>query len=454
MTDPRIAEPAKERPSVRPLTCPNCGGTIALRAAGTTVSLVCEHCGSTLDATDPELAVIVRADAAMRRPPIALGTCGTLDGTPWEVVGYQERSDGEVLWAEYLLFNPYEGYRFLVDDGRRFSLGTLMTAMPGQGWQGLSYAGHGYKRFGVTYPVRTQFVVGEFYWRVRVGEQVDETDYVREGTMLSAEENDSERTWTELRMLDWGVAERAFGIAARPANDNGTPAPHEPNPYRRALRDALFVAALALVAIVVIAIGSAGSQRVLDRQLAVKLDGSTQTTVLGPIDVSGAREKVAITGKADRLDNMWVDLDYSLVNKATQESVDAYGTAEYYHGRDSDGDWSEGDSSPNTALASIPRGTYDLVVEASAHRWQDPKANTSTGIFATDTVTPFAGGNDTATVPVRITVDRGGGFAGNFFTALLVIAIWPLIAMVRSGAWEKRRMAPVTGSDDDDEDDD
>ena len=52
--------------------------------------------------------------------------------------------------------------------------------------------------------------------------------------------------------------------------------------------------------------------------------------------------------------------------QASQESFDAYATAEHYHGRDSDGDWSEGDASPRVRLASIPRGRYQLVVEVAA----------------------------------------------------------------------------------------
>lgn len=445
---------ARPQPTVRSLSCPNCGGTIGLRAAGSTVSIVCEHCGSTLDATRPDLAVIVQANQAMHRPPIALGTRGTLAGTAWEVVGYQERSDGEVGWSEYLLFNPYEGYAFLVDDGRRFSLGRLMTAMPAPAFNGLSVGGTTYPRFGDTYPVTTHFVVGEFYWRVRSGDVANETDYATAGTMLVCEETGNERTWTQLEMQDWGAAERAFGIPPRVANDNGTPAPHEASPYRTAMRDAWMVAALAFAACLVIAIGTARSSRVLSRDFQVSLDGRTQTTVLGPIDVPGAREKVKIAGRAGNLDNMWVDLDYSLVNRQTQASYDAYGLAEYYHGSDSDGAWSEGDSAPDTGLASIPRGTYDLVVEASAHRWVDPKASSGlSGIFGSAPA-PASG----ATVPVSITVDRGGGFAGPFFLAILAISIWPLIAWARHRGFEKRRLAPVTGggsgsSDDDDDSD-
>lgn len=438
------------RSTVRSLSCPNCGGTIALRAAGSTVSVICEHCSSTLDATRPDLAVIVRADQALHRPPIALGTRGTLDGTAWEVVGYQERTDGEIGWSEYLLFNPYEGYAFLVDDGRRFSLGRLLAVLPGDRFGGLTQGGRDFAVFGEPYPVRTTFVVGEFYWRARVGDRAQETDYVRPGTMLVCEESGNERTWTALEMQDWGIAERAFGIEPRRAEYRGTPAPHEPSPYRAAWRDARALALLALAACIVIAIGTAASTRVLQRDLVVPVDGSTRNMVIGPIPVTGARERVRIEGRAGNLDNMWVDLDYSLVERRTQASYDATGTAEYYHGRDSDGSWSEGNAQPTTGLAAIPRGTYDLVVEASAHRWTDPRASTGyTSIFGTNPAIETGG-----TVPVTITVDRGGGFAGPFWLAIVALSIWPLIAWAKHKTFESRRLGLAGSGDDSDWDDD
>ena len=175
--------------------------------------------------------------------------------------------------------------------------------------------------------------------------------------------------------------------------------------------------------------------------------------MLGPIPVDVPREKVRIQGRAGGLDNMWVDLDYSLVERQSQQSYDAYGTAEYYHGRDSDGSWSEGNAEPTTGLAAIPRGTYDLVVEASAHRWVDPKAQASsyTSIFGTGSVVPE---DTSATLPVTITVDRGGGFAGPFWLALIAILVWPLIAWSRHKTFEARRNAVAGSGDDDDWDDD
>jgi spermidine synthase len=63
-----------------------------------------------------------------------------------------------------------------------------------------------------------------------------------------------------------------------------------------------------------------------------------------------------------RLDNGWVDLDYSLVNRRTQQVYEAYGAAERYSGRDSDGDWNEGSRNSAISIASVPAGTYGLVL--------------------------------------------------------------------------------------------
>ncbi len=48
----------------------------------------------------------------------------TLAGTPWEVVGYQARSNPAEgwTWDEYLLFNPYRGFRFLAHDDEGWTL--------------------------------------------------------------------------------------------------------------------------------------------------------------------------------------------------------------------------------------------------------------------------------------------------------------------------------------------
>jgi len=429
--------------SVKALNCTNCGGTLSLRAAGYTVSLVCEHCGATLDTTDPELRVIAQATAAVTRPPIALGTRGVLRGETWEVVGYLERSDGDDSWSEYLLFNPYRGYGWLVDDGRRFSYGFLLDSLPDvDGTRIVVDTGRGFDWDAGPYPVEVSFVVGEFYWRVAVGERVQVTDYASPGAMLSCEENDSERTWSKLDLLEWGEAERAFGVEPR-RPDGGIPSPAEPSPWRDRLTESGIIGVIAAVTLLIIAAMGSGTQRLASVDTQAGVDGAPRTVVIPGIQVSGHSSAIHISAQSDQLDNDWIDLDYSLVDKRTQQSFDAYGLAEHYTGRDSDGPWSEGDTRPHTGLSSIPPGSYDLVVEVAAHRWVP---NSSSSFFdGPKPVDP-----NPVFVPVTINVDRGGVFGGNVILGLILILIWPGFVLWRHLSFEKRR----SGSDDDDDGDD
>ncbi len=427
--------------TVRALSCPQCGGVIALRAAGASVSLICEHCGSTLDATDPELVVIAKAKAAMQRPEIALGTRAALRGEQWEVVGYLERSDGESGWSEYLLFNPYAGYAFLLDDGRRFSLGRLLDRIPKASWGQLELDGETLERFGSEYTAWVTFVVGEFYWRVAVQEEVRIIDYVRPGVMLSCEKDASERTWTRLDLLDWGEAEQAFGIAMR-AKGGGTPAPHEPSPWRERLVEALIIGLVAIVTLLCITLMANTTERVAAESAEAMLDGGTRTAVIHNIVLPNAHNRVVIDAQASALQNAWIDIDYSLVEHKTQENYDAYALAEYYSGTDSDGYWTEGDATPTVTLSSIPRGTYDLVIETSAKRWISPNQSPATFWDAT------LAAPEPTPVTVGFVVSRGGIFSGNLLLCVLLIAAWPALLFLLHYAFEKRRTASITETED------
>ena len=423
--------------TVRVLSCPNCGGSIALRAAGASVSLICEYCGSTLDAASPDLAVIVKAREAMMRPEIALGTRATLRGVQWEVVGFLERTDGESPWSEYLLFNPYVGYAFLVDDGRRFSLGRLLDQTPRSDWTHLNLDGADMERFGTEYTARVTFVVGEFYWRVAVGEEVRIVDHVRPGVMLSCEKAEGERTWTRLDMLEWGEAEKTFGIEQRHIG-YGTPSPHEPSPWRNRLIEAIIIGVVAMVTLLVIASMASGTDTVASGTAVAVLEGGTQTTVIHNIVLPNERNRVVIDAQAGALDNAWVDIDYSLVEHKTQENYDAYALAEFYTGTDNNNTKHKNDTRPSVTLSSIPRGTYDLVIEMSGKRWINP--NQPAASFWDSTLAP----SPPSAVNLGFVVTRGGIFGGNLILCLVLIALWPGILLLLHLSFENRRKAALS----------
>ena len=75
-------------PQVKALNCPNCGAALVIRGLATTVTVVCEHCLTVLDAKDPNLAVLQKFQDRQRvQPRIPLGTRGKggIGEVPWNV---------------------------------------------------------------------------------------------------------------------------------------------------------------------------------------------------------------------------------------------------------------------------------------------------------------------------------------------------------------------------------
>jgi hypothetical protein len=221
-----------------------------------------------------------------------------------------------------------------------------------------------YRRFNAG-KAEVVYVVGEFYWRVAVGETVAVIDYSdASGASLSREANGSEVSWTRLEPHGEGVVESAFGLAPP------TEASAEPffGPSKQPLA-ITFIAIVATIILFLVRAWGASEERVIDIDMMPEIDGPTLTETIGVVTLQRWRSVVSVTSRAN-IDNKWVDLDIALVNRATQQRFEAYSIVESYSGRDSEGYWwVEGDSNPTILFASMPRGTYDVIVEASAHSW-------------------------------------------------------------------------------------
>jgi Domain of unknown function (DUF4178) len=420
--------------SGKSINCPSCGGATDIRAAGYTVTLVCQYCSSVLDVANPDVRIITEYAEAAGELPIPLGTRGELKGTLWEVIGYLQRGDGYVVWDEYLLFNPYAGYRWLIDSGRGWSFGTMLTTAPKRsGTYSASYQGEVFSAFFSGNTAKVLYVLGEFYWRVAVDEEVIASDYVSVPKMLSLEQSGSEINWTLSEWLEPKSVSKAFGVAA----ENGwPPLPHQPSPWGKGLFSMIAMGAIAcfLMVVLVISFGRTGDR--VEQRFALGLDKPDQSVAIGSLTVNRAYQAVTIEAEAQPLDNAWVDLDYSLVNRATQQSIDASGVLEYYSGTDSDGFWSEGDRSATTKFASVPRGTYDLVVDASAHKWGG------------GSLSPWdSAASSEPDVQISVRASPGGMFGSNLFLLSLLLFAPLIFVGMKHANFEKARLGERDGAD-------
>ena len=458
---------AAPAPAVKALDCPSCGGTIQLRAAGYTVTVACLYCGSILDVANPDVRLIKEFHEAAAQLEIPLGTRGTLRGVEWETVGYLRKSEGGAYpWVEYLLFNPYHGYRWLITNGRGWSFGELLTRAPQWTGSGLALDGQSYAPFFTDGRAQVDYVLGEFYWRVQVGEEVATDDYVRPGFMLSREANAQEVSWSQSELLEPKAIEQAFGVSA-PRNP-WPPLPHQPSPYAKALRAGWKIALGAFVFLLLVTMIFGGGATLLNQTLPVTLDGRENSATFGPVTVTRPYQLVRISAEVPALSNAWVDLNYTLVNRANQETYQAYGVAERYSGRDSDGDWTEGSRRATVKLAAIPAGTYDLVVDYSGNRWGSGSSSYApTPIYSSDKPSAGEGGSQASSEPgetLNIEVAQGFVFPSNFILALFLLLL-PLIWFISKHlGFERARqaesdtgptgLAAMFETDDDDEEED
>ena len=359
------------RKAVRVLSCPNCGGAVTLRAPGSSVSAVCASCGATIDVANEMLRVIAAAQAQTRTPAIAIGQRATLVGVEWEVVGYQERSDPGPgwRWSEYLLFNPYEGFRFLVHDEADWTLYAMLRQDVPDPAGGVG-DGRRYRPLR-TGQARTDYVIGEFYWRVRTGDTVAVQEFESPPFLLAREEGGSRVVW-----LTFAVSFLALLVLGIVPLDRFHAAP-------------VFQQAL----------------------VATKVDRG-HPIVSGPFEVPAAGGNLAIDARSPVV-NSWVELGWSLVDQATQRSFNAVSTVEEYEGVDSDGAWTEGSQRARVVFRSVPGGTYRLLVDVDALAFQprDP---------AVDRALP-------PQVQIDVTVVRHVADALNFWLAFLLLLPYPVL---------------------------
>ena len=204
----------------RQFNCPHCGAPVAV-ALATSKSITCGSCNSLIDLSQGiggELKSAIQDEPI--NPLIPLGTLGQLQGTQWQVVGFQHRmgvapgDDEHFGWSEYLLYNQKRGFSFLVDSEEGWSLVRPTTGAPtmtSSSATSASYMGTNYT-LKYSYQAETNYVCGEFYWPVTRGQKTANKDFANGRRLLSMEKSDSELVWSSGDQLASDVVAKAFGL--------------------------------------------------------------------------------------------------------------------------------------------------------------------------------------------------------------------------------------------------
>jgi predicted RNA-binding Zn-ribbon protein involved in translation (DUF1610 family) len=449
------AERRRDKVKLAVQKCENCGGPLELRAPDQAERIICPNCGAAYDVGDDRLKYL---GAAVKKkniePAIPIGSTGAIGAETYTVIGFMQRSvtfDRKYYWFEYLLYSPKAGFRWLVESDEHWSFVQQVPVGEVQGADSgaqATYAGVTYKIFQKA-EANVEYVLGEFYWRVEAGEKVDAHDYVKAPYGLSREKTKKgarEMTWSHATYLKPKEVEKAFGVKlGRPSNV----APFQPFPGPNLVGPWFLMVGLLFVTMILlwfILPGRVVYNETLD--LTTQWDAQTPAaTTTAPVETKAEASRVLfskpfeLSGRhnvrvsaAMNASNTWAYVGADLVNEGTGK-LDSFDLPlEYYTGRDSDGDWSEGNKRRSVYLRAPEKGRYVLRLESN---W--PRENGPTSL--------------------KVEVREGVVRLPHFILAFLFITFPAVMVLIWKWNFEVRRWkesdfnpyASVSTSDDDEE---
>src|SRR5215213_115484 len=455
----RVREREASAVNAAQLNCPNCAGPLELRAPDAAERVTCPNCGSLLDVNQGKLRYLKQLERKGPPPSIPLGSTAEFEGRPQTVIGFMVRSvefDGvRYYWQEYLLYNPAVGFRWLVESDGHWSY--VRAVPPGEVFDSGNTANYGGKRFKIFQDAaaRVEFVEGEFYWKVSVGEQARATDYVAAPLMLSKEvpvAQSARNAALQSEEVNWSLGtytplkevEKKFNV--------NLPSPHTvaPNQPWKSGKIYGYWAAFMVVAVFagILMFISAPRARVFSQVYTLKPSASptpapgedanekTQVIFTDPLELHGGRN-IRVTGSAN-VDNNWLYVAGDLVDEETGlvQSFDL--PMESYSGVEDGESWSEGDREQTVYLPALPEGRYTMRLEAQWENW-----------------------NQAAPPQLTVKVEQGVPRLMNMILLLVALSILPVLAAIRHFGFERRRWADsafnpyaASGGDDGGGDDD
>jgi hypothetical protein len=456
------------------LNCPNCAGALELRAPDQSERVTCPYCSSLLDINQGQLRYLTTLEPKGTGATIPLGSIAEFEGQPMTVIGYMVRSveyEGvRYFWQEYLLYNPQVGFRWLVESDGHWSY--VVTVPPAEVTQTdekrVTYQGKTFKIFQDAW-ARVEYVGGEFYWKVTVGEQVRATDFVAPPLMLSREvsgqygsarrkKTGAEAGELQAEEVNWSLGtylpvkevKRKFGVDL--PSTQGV-APNQPFRHKSIYGYWLLLLFLALVVGVYVMV--TGPRRTVYTEtfrLQPQATPGASTLPTPPPGLSGAalqqfneqirrqlqnvavpparegtqvifteqfelegRRNVRVSGTANVANN-WLYVAGDLINEETGLVQQFELPIEFYSGVEGGESWSEGGQNDSAYLSSLPAGRYTMRLEAQWENWNQP-----------------------APPQLSIKVEQGVPRFMNLLLVLIALSIIPLFVAIWHASFESSR---------------
>ncbi|HMO18658.1 MAG TPA: DUF4178 domain-containing protein [Oligoflexia bacterium] len=442
--------------AVEEIRCKNCSSPLRVRGMGRTNSMGCEYCGAVNSFDADSVKLLSEAKKIKSKLLLPLGSRGVFDGAEFEVIGYLRRCEqtDTYFWSEYLLFNPYHGFRWLAEQNGHWIFITPDPSLPSNPEyfsrhnvpRTLYVADKAFMLFGDC-QAKVVEVVGECYWEVRRGDEVRMLDYIRPPDGYSVEVDNQELNCSYSEYITSKELVKAFSGTSLSLPKSEGLSPTCPNPFADGKSSAWMraVKVIGILTVIQLLFNLTSSSRTLIDQ-EIKNTVSTQSAtevaaaniqrarvvagkfIPGTPPQSGSNEPTLYVSPSFMLDkrqanllvkanapvsNSWVNLTIALVKKDGTVFDEKDLEVAYYFGRDSDGSWTEGSTSSTFYFDQVPKGEYHLTISAE-----------------TDTRPP---------IPYRIKVVYDAPYWGNYSLAVVLLLLYPVYLLIRYFKFETKR---------------
>lgn len=428
--------------------CGGCGAPVESHLTSTEV-VACASCGTVTDVSKGVGEIVQKNELNLKAaaPSIPLGSAGSWKGIKYEVVGFLRKStysgDARYHWLEYLLHNTEQGYAWIVEYQGHFNFVKTAAELPKKGKtiagkDNVTYLGRPFRHFASAIPT-VQALAGEFYWRVKTGDEAETDDYVAPPLMLSSEKTGKEITWSLGEYVSrpaelW----KAFGVKGSPPAPVGI-YPNQPSPHTGSTGRYWKLMFILFGAAVLAQFTFMGMNAIADPAAKVPFSvepGKAARTV-SPVFKVGGVLPGPITLRIDtNADKSWVVLNMQLTDA---DSGKAYGV-KHQVGVWTSGGRPEGGPDAITEILGVEPGRYTFSIDATA------------GAAAGNAWLPAVTGT--------VDVVKADTDWGNFWALAIFLLAWPIAATWRALSFETKRWAesdyaPVAtlGSDSDSDDD-
>ncbi|RYY97778.1 MAG: DUF4178 domain-containing protein [Chitinophagaceae bacterium] len=401
--------------------CPRCAAQVRIRNFPYAQSGHCDQCDHHLSLSGPGNRFVVNgSNSTTPTPLIPLGSTGTLQGIDYEVLGYARKTEENRYrsqWREYVLWNRVEGYAFLSEfDGHWVYLRERIDGpvLLQSGARSFDVDGEPFQLFN-RYNFSVDHAQGSFPGDYFDTGMIEVSEYISPPELWSVEfDQRGDVTWFHGRHLESREVGAAFGVNDLLPRQNGVGAV-QPLFYIDVYKlvAASFVGLLLLL-IVHWGIGSTLQDRVLYNETLYFTGSDTVNAASPEILLQKGSSNVAFKIYAP-VENSWVAVEASLIDKRTGKEYGVEKGVEYYAGYSDGEHWTEGSRTEHAYLTAVPAGTYFLQLRALRESLYNSAPSVS--------------------VEARYDVPS----TRNVVIPFLLLLIWPIVQYIRVNTNEKKR---------------